>query len=54
MEISQDELGKIKKLAIRGYIKTVLLRFYANQMDGKGFDFFFVLSEDLDDFAPTK
>jgi hypothetical protein len=54
MKLTEQEIKKIQNTAVRNYLKSILLKFHENRMDGKGFDFFFVLSNDLEDLTNNK
>jgi hypothetical protein len=43
-----DELVRQNKEILSKYIKSVLLDFHRSSLEGKGYDFFFRLSTDLD------
>jgi hypothetical protein len=38
----------IEKLAIANYLVETLTHYHRNTLEGKGFDFYFVLSSDLE------
>jgi hypothetical protein len=44
----RQSLHRIAKITIREYLKETLLDYEKNRLDGKGYDFFFKLSTDLD------
>lgn len=46
--MTSKDIVQIQTVAIRAYIKEKLMEFYSNRLEDKGFDFFFVLSNDLE------
>lgn len=47
----EDIASEIRRETLREYLVETLVHFHKNRLEGKGFDFFFVLSNDLDNLS---